>query len=515
MSQAPELWIPNSYQPELELSEIELIQGGMGAGVSTFEMAGVVAAEGGLGVVSLTAAGIILARKLANGDENWLNTLDQIPNRQIAQKIKERYFIEGGKPKEEPYKPAPAISYRSSDMAEWLNVAGAFVQVRLAREVMERESRGDRHKTGAIGVNLLTKIEPSTPSALYGAILGNADVVLMGAGLPLQTKRLLEDLSANRPTSMELSVSGANGQKYAIDFNPQRYNPGDRKFKPPAFVPIVSSFEVAQALLGDADGVVLEGPPAGGHFVDIKDYDIGEETLKFNKAGLPYWLAGGHGSPEGMREARKLGAVGVQAGSVFTLCRESGFRPDIKQELQRLILLDDGVEVIKSSVASPTGFPFRIARLPGTLADPEVYANRDRVCDIKQLLGLVRSDDGKVIPRCQAMPEESWVKANARIFADLGIFSNKLPMSDTEKDKKQKKEKLLLLRQVGSMCLCNGLLAAIGLGQWRRGPDGQYHEEPALVTLGANINRDIRETVKEVKLPLTARKVARHLLEVA
>lgn len=39
--------------------------------------------------------------------------------------------------------------------------------------------------------------------------------------------------------------------------------------------------------------------------------------------GLPFWLAGSYASPEGLEKAYELGAVGIQAGSIFALSRES------------------------------------------------------------------------------------------------------------------------------------------------------------------------------------------------
>jgi nitronate monooxygenase len=39
--------------------------------------------------------------------------------------------------------------------------------------------------------------------------------------------------------------------------------------------------------------------------------------------GLPFWLAGGYGSPEKLEEALSLGAAGVQVGTAFLLCPEA------------------------------------------------------------------------------------------------------------------------------------------------------------------------------------------------
>jgi NAD(P)H-dependent flavin oxidoreductase YrpB (nitropropane dioxygenase family) len=49
--------------------------------------------------------------------------------------------------------------------------------------------------------------------------------------------------------------------------------------------------------------------------------------------GLPYWMAGSYGSPEGLATAVAAGARGVQAGTIFTLCAESGMAADCKRRL--------------------------------------------------------------------------------------------------------------------------------------------------------------------------------------
>ena len=74
--------------------------------------------------------------------------------------------------------------------------------------------------------------------------------------------------------------------------------------------------------------------------------------------GRPFWLAGGYASPEKIREAKQLGATGVQVGSAFAFCDESGLKDEIKRELRRKSFVGD-LQVLASSVASPSGFPFR------------------------------------------------------------------------------------------------------------------------------------------------------------
>ncbi|HPB10684.1 MAG TPA: nitronate monooxygenase, partial [Kiritimatiellia bacterium] len=159
---------------------------------------------------------------------------------------------------------------------------------------------------------------------------------------------------------------------------------------------------------------------------------------------------------QGLR--RTVGAAGVQVGTPFALCVESGMRTDVRHALIRHALAGSG-KVFTDPLASPTGFPFKVAQLEGTLSDPAVYAARRRVCDLGYLLESYRKEDGSVGYRCPAEPVASYVAKGGK-----------------EADTVERK------------CICNGLFGDIGLAQVR--PDGA--REPAIVTLGddvANIGR--------------------------
>lgn len=55
----------------------------------------------------------------------------------------------------------------------------------------------------------------------------------------------------------------------------------------------------------------------------------------------------------------------------------------------RLALLDalagGRLTVRTDPLASPTGFPFKVAQLAGTLAEPAAYTSRERLCDLGYL----------------------------------------------------------------------------------------------------------------------------------
>lgn len=97
-------------------------------------------------------------------------------------------------------------------------------------------------------------------------------------------------------------------------------------------------------------------------------------------------------------------------------------------------------EVFTDPLASPTGFPFKIVRLPGTASEAPEYAARQRICDLGYLRELYKRDDGTLGYRCPAEPIEDYVgKGGDRA------------------------------ETTGRKCLCNGLVANLGQAQRRLG----------------------------------------------
>ena len=86
-----------------------LIQGGMGVAVSSWELAGAVAAAGHLGVVSGTALEIVYARRLQLGDPGGhvRRAFAHFPCRSMVERVLERFYIPGGKKAGEPYRSVP------------------------------------------------------------------------------------------------------------------------------------------------------------------------------------------------------------------------------------------------------------------------------------------------------------------------------------------------------------------------------------------------------------------------
>ncbi|VAW06245.1 Enoyl-[acyl-carrier-protein] reductase [FMN], partial [hydrothermal vent metagenome] len=152
-----------------------IIQGGMGAAVSDWRLARAVSVTGQLGVVSGTALDAILARRLQVGDPggHMRRALAAFPIPEIASRIMDRYFIEGGKAPDTRFVAKPMVSHKRSRKAEELLVASNFVEVFLAKE----------GHPNAVGINFLEKVQVPTIPSLYGAMLAGVDYVLMGAGI--------------------------------------------------------------------------------------------------------------------------------------------------------------------------------------------------------------------------------------------------------------------------------------------------------------------------------------------
>src|SRR6202795_2753080 len=238
-----------------------IIQGGMGAGVSSWRLARAISQLGQLGLVSGTALDQIVARRLQGGDPGGHMRLgfDRFPFRKMAERIWERYYIPGGKTENQSYKSLPKHSKDSPRELIELCIVANFVEVALAREGHDNP----------VGINYLEKIQiPHLPS-LYGAMLAGVEYVLMGAGIPARIPGVLDRLANHESASYELQVTGAQGSdETTITFVPRDFAECDLPpLLRPKFLPIVASNTLAVTLLrkanGRIDGFFVKGPPAG------------------------------------------------------------------------------------------------------------------------------------------------------------------------------------------------------------------------------------------------------------
>ncbi len=466
-----------------------IIQGGMGAAVSDWRLARAVSSQGQLGVVSGTALDAILARRLQIGDPggHMRRALAAFPIPEVASRIIERYFVEGGKPADDRFATKPMVSHKRSRKAEELLVASNFVEVFLAKE----------GHSNPVGINFLEKVQVPTIPSLYGAMLAGVDYVLMGAGIPRAIPGILDRLSEGFDTELKLDVKGATsqGDPY-VRFSPREFTRGlIDKVHRPDFLAIVSSHVLAKMLAtkasGEVNGFIVELPVAGGHnapprtrgqFNDRGEpiYGDRDEPNLEVIAGLgkPFWLAGGYAEPEQIKSALELGAVGVQVGTAFAFCVESGFTESIKADVVEKSRRHE-ITVFTDAVASPTGFPFKVIELEDSLTNPRVYEKRERICDLGYLRHAYEREDHTIGWRCPSEPVDDYVRKGGDV-------------ADT----------------VGRKCLCNALVANVGLPQVKR--NGEI--EPILITSGDDAT-NVARFAPQGSTEYSAADVIRYLLD--
>ncbi|MAE10914.1 MAG: nitronate monooxygenase [Dehalococcoidales bacterium] len=275
--------IPKLQIGDLELS-IPIIQGGMGVGISLSGLASAVANEGGIGVISTAGIGML--------EPDFTGNFREANKRALRREIKK------------------------------------------AREISD----------GVIGVNVMVAISDYY-DLLQVTLEEGADVVFLGAGLPLKIPRTL------LPDS-----SGKAGIKA---------------------IPIVSSARAANLIFQSwarnydhvPDAVVVEGPLAGGHLgfkkEQINDPDYALEKIlpevisviepyekSFSKS-IPVIAAGGVYTGTDIYRFIQMGAGGVQMATRFVVTHECDASPAFKEAYVRCEQKDLTI------INSPVGLPGR------------------------------------------------------------------------------------------------------------------------------------------------------------
>ena len=255
----------NKYKlPELHIgnktARIPIIQGGMGVGVSLSGLAGAVAKEGGVGIISTAQIGY---------DDD-------------------------------------AFEYDQAGC----NLAAIKKHIRKAKEI----AGGN----GLVGVNIMVALK-HYKEHVKAAVAAGADVIISGAGLPIDLPALVDKTCQTK------------------------------------IAPIVSSKRAAQLILKmwshkydrTADFIVIEGPKAGGHLGfsneqlnNTASLDFDNEITniieckkeyedKYSKK-IPVIVAGGIFDKQDIIHAINLGADGVQIASRFVATKECDASPDKK-----------------------------------------------------------------------------------------------------------------------------------------------------------------------------------------
>jgi NAD(P)H-dependent flavin oxidoreductase YrpB (nitropropane dioxygenase family) len=474
-----------------------LLGGGMAVGisvpslvraVSTFEIPHLGRGRC-LGITSGTAAANLLARRLQQGDTRVRLALDALAALAPSlapelDALHATYFLPGGKAASQPYRPVRPYGLDPPRWLQLLTIAGNFTAVWECKQGHDEP----------VGINYLQKVELSQLPALHGAMLAGVDYVCVGAGNPAAFPGYLRALARRAPVEQEVHVARA-ARPHVLRFDPQDFGGGEAPARrEPRFLAIVTTCEQAEQLARSEAtrpfGFVFEGSSAGGHNAPPADYRriLGEpprwgakDELELGRlAGLrePFWLAGAYGNPQGLRRALEVGAAGVQFGTILALSDESGLSPALRLRVLERIWRKD-VAVVTEPLMSPTGFPFKVVQLGGSLSEEAVRDAREHVacCDLGHLATpvetrrRVRRPDGTVEEVvelqtiCPAEPVEAFTRKGG-----------------------------VLLRRKGAICLCNGLMSAAGYPGVRGG-----YVEPPVVTAGDASVKDVRELQMQVR----------------
>lgn len=268
------------------VARLPIIQGGMGVGVSLGRLAGSVAREGGVGVISTAQIGF-----------------------------------------EEP-------DFENDQAGA--NITAIGRQIRKAKEI----ACGN----GMVGVNIMVALK-HYKEHVKAAVAAGADVIISGAGLPMDLPALV---SEKVHTKIAPIVSSKRAANLILKMWAHKY---DRT----------------------ADFIVIEGPKAGGHLGfsneqldNIADIDFDSEIKqiieckkdyeeKYNKH-IPVIVAGGIFDHKDVLHAIELGADGVQVASRFVATDECDASEAYKQAY--INATENEVRIIQS----PVGMPGRAIR---------------------------------------------------------------------------------------------------------------------------------------------------------
>ena len=293
-----------------------IIQGGMGVGISLSSLAGAVAKAGGIGIISTAQIGFKRPDFAKNPMAANLKAIDE--------------------------------------------------ELKKAREIAPQ---------GILGFNLMVATKE------YGqyvkeAVKAGADVIISGAGLPVDMPKFVAEAESELRAERRLGVEKTEGAAG-----------GESNVRHTMIAPIVSSIKSAQVIcrMWDRkhktapDFVVVEGPCAGGHLgfsreqltelgVDTEnvhetykkeEYEaeirgimqtVKEFANKYKKE-IPVIVAGGVYDHADVMRQMELGADGVQVSTRFVTTEECDADPAYKQAY--LDAREEDIVIVKSPVGMP------------------------------------------------------------------------------------------------------------------------------------------------------------------
>jgi NAD(P)H-dependent flavin oxidoreductase YrpB (nitropropane dioxygenase family) len=462
-----------------------LIQAGMGVHISSAALANITSRLGALGIVSGAALRHVVVEEVRAGNEETIAAARTFPLARYIEDI--LAFAPGGK-KHDAMVPMDSPDPRLSGLPRRLSVISAYIEVVRARKGHQ----------GKVGINVMWKCALTVLPTIYGAMLAGADALLCGAGVPME----LPDIVARIRAGEDLSYTPLTGTGTHVHLAIAEDDPAPllARLAPPKMMPILSNFAFPKRMLDTWErrnngakpfAFVLENHAAGGHNAPPRNKaaftaedDLASYFDKVLALGVPVYVAGDFkqgGTREDFLEWLEAGAYGIQVGSRFALCTDSGMRADLRDRIIEMNQRGE-MKVLTSLRNSPTGYPFKYAAVPGTLSDPAVYDARERVCNRLHLgqSHFETQPDGTVKETyiCPAMPEKQ--------FVGLGGDREEL---------------------AGRVCLCNSLLSTAGV---------YCDTEPPIVTLGMSgqlikERRTARQVMEELLTPAGVARMEREL----
>lgn len=190
---------------------------------------------------------------------------------------------------------------------------------------------------GIIGVNIMVAMK-NYKEFVEASIEGGADLIISGAGLPLK----LPEYIKNSEIKILPIVSSSKATKLILSYWNKHYN-------------------------RVADGIIVEGPEAGGHLGfkantiendivnfdnNVKDIIETIKNLEFEyKKEIPVIVAGGVFDSYDIKKYMELGAKGVQIGSRFVATYECD--ADMKFKEAYLNCKKSDIKIVKSPVGMP------------------------------------------------------------------------------------------------------------------------------------------------------------------
>ena len=347
----------------------------MGVGVSGWRLARAVSQAGQLGVVSGTGLDTVFVRRLQDGDPggHLRRAAAQFPIPGVAADALARWFLPDGRGGA-AYRALPMYRQGATRERELVTMLACFVEVWLAREGHD----------GVIGMNLLTKIQLPTLSSLYGAMLAGVDVVLMGAGIPREDPRG-PGRPRGAPPGDPATGRGGGGSRSRRGHapGPRRPSPGaDVPLRRPLFLAIIAS------ALARARARTQSQRPRGRVRHRGAHRRRSQRAATRRSGGSPSaatpstasatsWTSR-RSSSSGCRSGSRVAtaARGVSRRHAPRAPRASRWAPRSPSAMSlasppncKSSVLDHaargGVDVVTDAHASPTGFPFKVARWCG------------------------------------------------------------------------------------------------------------------------------------------------------